>query len=95
MRKSLAFCLATLAWGAQAQIINLLKDLQESRGITYIFISHDMAVVRHIAHSVAVMKDGRLVEYGATEIVLRNPVNSYTQALIAAVPKGISRYKVR
>lgn len=70
----------------QAQIINLLKDLQESRNLTYLFISHDLSVVEHIADTVGVMYLGSLVEYGRTEDIFRNPAHPYTQALLSAVP---------
>jgi len=70
----------------QAQIINLLLRLQEERGLGYLFISHDLAVVSALAHRVAVMHAGRLVETGPAEQVLGRPSHDYTRALIAAVP---------
>jgi peptide/nickel transport system ATP-binding protein len=72
----------------QAQILNLLKDLQEKRGLTYIFISHDLAVVKFMADMMAVMNAGRIVEYGPSETVYANPRNEYTKTLIAAIPAG-------
>jgi peptide/nickel transport system ATP-binding protein len=71
----------------QAQILNLLKSLQDRLGLAYLFITHNLAVVEHIAHEVAVMQEGRIVEHGVAEQVLRRPRHPYTQALLAAVPK--------
>ena len=70
----------------QGQVINLLEDLQRRLGLTYLFIAHDLAVVRHISTSIAVMYLGRIVEYGPTEEVFANPRHPYTQALLAAAP---------
>ncbi len=70
----------------QAQILNLLKDLQERLGLTYLFISHNLAVVDYIADRIAVMCAGQLVELAPGEMLFRNPVHPYTKALLAAVP---------
>lgn len=70
----------------QAQVLNLLNHLQESRGLTYIFISHDLSVVKFMADMMAVMKDGRFVEFGPSEAIYRNPREDYTRELIAATP---------
>ena len=70
----------------QAQIINLLKDLQEQYKLTYLFISHDLSVVEHISDTVGVMYLGNLVEYGATEDIFRHPLQPYTKALFSAIP---------
>ncbi len=71
----------------QAQILNLLKDLQDKLQLTYLFISHNLAVVDYIADRIAVMCAGRIVEIAARKDFLRNPVHPYTQALVAAVPE--------
>jgi peptide/nickel transport system ATP-binding protein len=71
----------------QAQILNLLRELQERLGLAYLFITHNLAVVEYIAHEVAVLTEGRLVEQGSAEQVLRAPRHAYTRALLAAVPK--------
>lgn len=70
----------------QAQVLNLLNDLQESRGLTYIFISHDLSVVKFMADMMAVMKEGHIVEYGPSEAIYRNPKEEYTRTLIEATP---------
>jgi len=70
----------------QAQILNLLKDLQSELGLTYIFISHNLAVVDYIADRIAVMCAGNLVELAPREVLFRNPIHPYTKALMAAVP---------
>ena len=70
----------------QAQIINLMHDLQESRGLTYLFISHDLSVVEHISDVVGVMYLGGMVEYGTTEEIFKNPLHPYTKALLSAIP---------
>ena len=70
----------------QAQIINLLKELQEQYKFTYLFISHDLSVVEHISDTVGVMYLGNLVEYGATEDIFKNPLHPYTKALFSAIP---------
>ena len=72
----------------QAQIINLLKDLQEKFNLTLLFISHDLSVVEHLSDSVAVMYLGKIVEAGASKNVFNNPQHPYTEALLSAVPKG-------
>ncbi len=71
----------------QSQVLNLLKDLQKELGLTYIFISHDISVVKFLASQVMVLYLGRMCEYGPAEIVLNNPVHPYTKALLASVPE--------
>ena len=70
----------------QAQIINLLKDIQEKYNLTYLFISHDLSVVEHISDTVGVMYLGNLVEYGATPDIFSHPLHPYTKALFSAIP---------
>jgi oligopeptide/dipeptide ABC transporter ATP-binding protein len=70
----------------QAQVINLLQDLQRERQLSYLFISHNLAVVEHISHQIAVMYLGRIVEYADTRSIFTRPQHPYTEALLSAVP---------
>ena len=70
----------------QAQVLDLLQDIQNETGIAYLFISHDMAVVEQISHRVAVMYQGQFVEMGTRRQIFENPQHAYTRQLIAAVP---------
>jgi peptide/nickel transport system ATP-binding protein len=72
----------------QAQVLNLLKDLQDEFGLAYVFISHDLAVVRFISDEVLVMKDGEVVERAGAAELLAHPREDYTRRLIGAVPRG-------
>ena len=71
----------------QAQIVNLLRDVQEKKRLTYLFISHDLKVVQHLCDHVAVMYLGRIVERATTEALFSQPLHPYTQALLAAIPR--------
>lgn len=80
-------CVSSLDVSVQAQVLNLLNDLKRRRLLTYIFISHDLSVVKFMADMMAVMKQGRFVDFGPSESIYRNPRSSYTKKLIAAMPK--------
>ena len=75
----------------QAQVLNLMMKLQDDLGLTYLFISHNLAVMRHISQHVAVMYLGRIVEQSPTETLFAEPLHPYTQALLKAAPKPVPR----
>jgi oligopeptide/dipeptide ABC transporter ATP-binding protein len=79
----------------QAEVINLIGDLQREFGLAYLFISHDLTIVRHVSHDVAVMYLGRVVEYGEAETIYKHPRHPYTQALLSAVPTPNPRREER
>jgi dipeptide transport system ATP-binding protein len=79
---------SALDLSVQAQVLNLLSDLQDEFGLTYVFISHDLSVVKYIADEVMVMYFGEAVEYGTRDDVFSNPQHSYTRSLFAATPKA-------
>jgi len=72
----------------QAQVLNLLKDLQDEFGLSYVFISHDLAVVKFISDEVLVMQNGDVVEQSETQALLASPKQEYTRKLLGAVPRG-------
>ncbi len=84
---------AALDVSTQAQVINLLNDLQQERGISYLFISHDLRLVRLIADDVAVMRHGKLMETGSAEQVFSDPEHDYTRELLAAIPGRSPRHR--
>src|SRR5207245_2350481 len=79
--------LSALDCSVQAQIANLLVELQGSRGMTYLFITHDMAMAAHLADEIAVMSKGRIVEQGRAQKILKQPEQETTRQLLAAVPR--------
>lgn len=80
----------------QAQILNLMKELQERMGLTYVFITHDLSVVNHFSDDIAVMYLGKLIEKAPSEVLFANPIHPYTQALLSAIPiPSLSKKKER
>jgi peptide/nickel transport system ATP-binding protein len=92
MKPKLIVCdesVSALDISVQAQVLNLLNELKEDYGFTYIFISHDLAVVKFMADQLLVMKDGKIEEIGDADEIYANPNKEYTQKLIESIPKGI------
>jgi peptide/nickel transport system ATP-binding protein len=73
--------------GARNRVLNLLMALSDQRGVSYLFVTHDMTIIRDVADRVLVMKDGRIVEEGATSDILEHPQHDYSRSLIEATPK--------
>lgn len=90
MRPKLVICdevVSALDVSIQAQILNLLLELKENSGFSYLFISHNLAVVRYVADSIAVMHQGKIVEKGSTEQIFHHPAAEYTKTLLASIPR--------
>jgi peptide/nickel transport system ATP-binding protein len=91
MKPDILICdesVSALDVSVQAQVLNLLQDLQDEFHLSYIFISHDLAVVKYIADEIMVMNEGRIVEIADSDEIYRHPREAYTQRLLASIPKG-------
>ena len=91
MKPDILICdesVSALDVSVQAQVLNLLQDLQDEFGLSYIFISHDLAVVKYISDQVMVMSDGEIVEMADSDEIYRDPKQPYTRKLLASIPKG-------
>ena len=91
MKPDILICdesVSALDVSVQAQVLNLLQDLQDEFGLSYIFISHDLAVVKYISDEVMVMNEGEIVEIANSDEIYRNPKKPYTKRLLASIPKG-------
>jgi oligopeptide transport system ATP-binding protein len=80
-------CISALDVSIQAQVVNLMKDLQDQTGTTYLFIAHDLSMVKYISDRIGVLHMGHLLETGTTEEIFNNPVHPYTQSLLSAIPR--------
>ncbi len=87
--------MSALDVSVQAQVLNLLQDLQAEYALSYIFISHDLAVVKYISDQVMVMNEGEIVEIANSDEIYRNPREPYTKRLLASIPKGWHPGQVR
>ena len=91
MKPDILICdesVSALDVSVQAQVLNLLQDLQDEFQLSYIFISHDLAVVKYIADEIMVMSEGKIVEIANSDEIYRHPREAYTQRLLASIPKG-------
>ncbi len=79
-------CISALDVSIQAQVVNLMKDIQEELGTTYLFIAHDLSMVKYISDRIGVMHLGHIVETGTTDEIFKNPIHPYTKALLSAIP---------
>ena len=97
MKPDILICdesVSALDVSVQAQVLNLLQDLQDEYGLSYIFISHDLAVVKYISDRVMVMSDGAIVEMADSDDIYRNPREEYTRKLLSSIPKGLEKAAV-
>ncbi len=79
-------CISALDVSIQAQVVNLMKDIQEETGTAYLFIAHDLSMVKYISHRIGVLHLGHLLETGTTEEIFSHPIHPYTKSLLSAIP---------
>ena len=85
-------CVSAMDVSVQAQVLNLLRELQQKRNLTYLFISHDLSVVKFMSDDMIVMKNGKVMEFGSSEEVYANPQQEYTQRLIDSIPAPFKKF---
>jgi oligopeptide transport system ATP-binding protein len=80
-------CISALDVSIQAQVVNLMKDIQQETGTAYLFIAHDLSMVKYISDRIGVLHLGHLLETGTTEEIFKNPIHPYTRSLLSAIPE--------
>ena len=88
-------CISALDVSIQAQVVNLMKDIQQETGTAYLFIAHDLSMVKYISDRIGVLHLGHLLETGTTEEIFENPIHPYTRSLLSAIPLRHFRHRLQ